>query len=167
MKTPGTFSHPENSMYRGKRRFSREQLIFVVQVILCSATDRVDACLPTSSGLKMTADLTFIAGATEAAGMGLAVLYAQLTGDGLGIGDALAIAENFDEKLHHLYEEAWKRPEYYNKRAEVPADSTGITFAEIYEGLWPDERKIAETFVSEVFSEYIAGEPGPREFVTE
>lgn len=73
-----------SSMYKGTKKFDREQLIFVTNVILSSALDRIESLFPPATipdeyenlGDCVTAwtDATI-----QVAGQGLAVFYAQLT----------------------------------------------------------------------------------------
>jgi len=124
------------SMYKGQQRFTKEQVIFTAQVIICAAIDRVESCVPNctpaneweSRGDELRA---YISGATETAGMGLAVLYAQLSGDGLGISDAIAII-GLDKELDHF----------------IDARILDENYPE------PDSRKLAEAFVNKAW-------PGP------
>jgi hypothetical protein len=85
LKTKGT--KMKDSYYRGKEKFTREQLTFVVQCMLCGAADRIEP--------EAKEDSPYENGAVESAGMALATFYAQLTGDGIGIYDALHLAGGF------------------------------------------------------------------------
>lgn len=107
-------------MYEGKSRFDRAQLVFVVEAILASVLDRLECGLPheiewqerqkfcdpvykNAVGL-----LAYERGALEQAGMSMAVFYAQLTNDGLGIYDALVEADKFDEAVEQWVANAWE-----------------------------------------------------------
>jgi hypothetical protein len=81
-----------DSMYRSKRKFTREQLVFVVECAFASAFDRIESqlppCVPLDEYTKHKVNIgTFYDGINEMLGMTLAVLIAQLTGDGCGIFD--------------------------------------------------------------------------------
>lgn len=75
------YNKPKDSMYRGNKRFDRNQLLFIVELTLSAATDRVDAYLPTSCDLRnptkdrgdLKAENAFLAGAIETAGMALGI----------------------------------------------------------------------------------------------
>jgi len=106
-------------MYKGSRKFNREQLVFVVEAAFAAALDRIDSGLP-SSGVKAEDRVTAMhclkpedlsswdMAVLSTSGMTVAILCAQLTGDGLGIGDAidtktkegslLTVAEKFVEE---------------------------------------------------------------------
>lgn len=119
------------SMYRGTQRFTKEQMIFMVEVHLNAAIDRIDcATLPLSlsDDEQMAKDRAYIEGAKETAGMGLATIYAQLTDDGMGIHDALEHIK-FDDVLENYIQ----------------------TYTD--ESPRPDSRKLAEQWVKAVFGE--------------
>lgn len=80
---------PLQSLYRGFARFTKEQVIFVVEVILVALFDRIVAV---AGGARTEG---YIEGAEETAGMALATLYHQLNpdGGGMAIEDALAYAD--------------------------------------------------------------------------
>jgi hypothetical protein len=135
-------------MYNGKAKFDRDQLVFVVRTIMIGAIDRAESCVPPTSPLSdwsgqgKTFDETFgsyIRGAMESTGMSLAVLYAQLTGDGLGIGDALAVV-NFDEFINEFVASAILG----EGRTLSPGDTCH-----------PDVRPYAEKFVDKMFADYL------------
>lgn len=153
------------SNYRGKTRFDREQLIFMVETILIGALDRIESSLPTS-GAKFKdrqtqlhpsppTDLSWYErGALEAAGMSLAVLYAQLTNDGLGIGDALYCAGSFNEACEKLVFNTWIDEGKAVIKAEKARRNTVYTIDKVYPN-YPDTRKHAEAFVNKVFNNYL------------
>lgn len=94
------------TMYRGKRRFSREQVVFMVEVALCSALDRIESAIPSTVPLaeyeqrKDEID-NYILGCEATAGFQVAVIIAQLTGEGCGACDWVgyddweSLVENF------------------------------------------------------------------------
>lgn len=79
--------------------FTRDQLIFTYNCILMAVIDRVEGCLPSGGcpleerkrqygeAYKRLTD--YESGALECAGMAIATIYAQITGDGMGVQDAL------------------------------------------------------------------------------
>lgn len=68
-------------MYEGEK-FTRKQLLFVVETILKAASDRIST-VPADSGND------WFYGCIETAGMALAVLHFKIKGKSLGISDAL------------------------------------------------------------------------------
>lgn len=83
------------SMYKGTAEFTTDQKIFVVEAIMNACLDRIEATMP-SSGItraeraeNIDATHAWENSALETAGVGIAIFYAQLTGDGLGITDML------------------------------------------------------------------------------
>lgn len=131
------------SMYKGTKKFDREQLIFMADVILSSSIDRIESCLPDCIPLKVYEENRegidkWITACIETAGMSLAILYAQLTDDGLGAGDAIDII-GFSEFVDKFVAE----------RTDPNWD--GLTpggFAS------PDCRSLAKRFIDEVFTNY-------------
>ena len=88
--------------YKGKK-FTKSQLVFIVEAILCSAFDSVDGQLPpcvSKEEYEKNKDGigSYFDGIREQVGMSLSVLYAQLTGDGMASCDALSII-NYDKEL--------------------------------------------------------------------
>ena len=78
-------------MYEGKK-LTREQIVFVADAIISAAFDRVESGLPPCTPKSEresdeTALIAYERGATESAAMALATLYAQITGEGIGITD--------------------------------------------------------------------------------
>lgn len=156
--------------YQGKR-FDREQLVFIVEVALVSALDRIESGMPTS-GIDWKERLHYANGidkdaksltswdrsAMETAGMALGVLYAQLTDDGLGIGDALACAGRFDKAVEEWVELTWadEGKAVYTRLQSFGRD--GYQIKDAYTN-YPDCNKHAEAFVDEVFKEYLAENP--------
>lgn len=113
-----TKPYSSDSMYKGSEEFSREQLIFIAELILASAVEEIDCGLPTSISLKERQgycgeneidELTaWDRGILSQAGMSLAILYAQLTGDGMGSGDSLVVADNFYEQVKGMVKISWQ-----------------------------------------------------------
>jgi len=132
------------NMYRGTRKFDREQLVFMVDVILDSAMDRIATALPDeldfeTCNMNMKSVDAWIISATETAGTGMAVLYAQLTGEGIGIGDCLSFSR-FETFVQ------------YFKEKRLDPNWTGLNNGDPF---IPDCRKLAENFVDEMFKEYM------------
>lgn len=163
----------DDSMYRGSHPFQRKQLVFAVEAILVSALDRVESGMPTSGitwqdrldyANKIDSDPKTLSaydrGALECAGMFLGVLYAQLTGDGLGIYDALHCADRFDEAVREWVEKTWADEGKAVEARITQRGQGGWQVGDVYDN-YPDCRKHAEAFVNEVFAEYIAEAESP------
>lgn len=150
------------------QRFTRDQLVFVVEATLTSAIDRIESNMPTS-GMTWKDRQSYVPnldthpgrlsgyeqGALECAGMAIAVLYAQLTDDGIGIGDAIHCAGKFDEAVN-----AWVATTWQNQGQAVFArmkelGQGGWQIPQAYQN-YPDCHKHAEAFVDNVFKEYLA-----------
>ena len=72
--------------------FTREQISFVAEKILAAAFDRIESCIPDTIPLaeyqqhRESIDHA-ISMAMDTAGMALAILFAQTTGEGMGVWD--------------------------------------------------------------------------------
>jgi hypothetical protein len=142
-----------DSMYQGKRPFTREQLVFVIESGLAAAMDLIESDLP-SAGVTLEerrhlvnqADWNpenldpYACGCLETAGMFLAIVYAQLTGDGLSPYDALECSKIADVPFHRMVEE-WVRDSVRTGR------NTAAT-PEHPDRCVPDARPWAEAFVT-------------------
>lgn len=132
-------------MYRGTRKFDREQLIFVIEAALCGAFDRIESCLPDTITLAefnkhKDGINSWVMAAKETAGMTIAVLWAQLNDDGLGIGDALGVM-GFEKEVDDFIAERTDP-----KWAGLKKDDKSH----------PDCRLFAEKFVDEMFDGYLS-----------
>lgn len=149
-------------------KFTREQLRFFAEVILISAVDRIESGMPTS-GIAWADRLQYVNGidtdaksltawdrcALETTGMSLAVLYAQLTGDGLGIYDALACAGRFDKAVTDWVELTWKDQGVVVTERIKSLGNGGWQIEQAYTN-FPDCRKHAVEFVDSVFDWYLS-----------
>jgi len=151
----------QNDFYRSKRPMDKEQLIFAADVILAGVLDVITSGLPDSISAKDRASFgghlgdltTYDTGALNAAGMSLAVLFAQYNykGEGLGVSDALVCAGGFDDVVRQFVAEAWQNEGQDTlSRKEKLGDSYSMN--DLYPN-YPDIRKHAEAFVNEVFTE--------------
>ena len=85
-------------------RFNREQLVLMAYVIITAAWDRIQAFLP--SNASDIADYesrpmevqNIIHGIVSTVASGLPILYAQVSGDGMGIGDFAGFTE-FEQQV--------------------------------------------------------------------
>jgi hypothetical protein len=142
----------KNAMYQGTKRFDREQLTFMVDVILCAAMDRIESALPQAPGKRdldewksrETAFGEYVHGCLWTAAHGLAVLWAQTggqdVGDGMGTGDAYE-----DCGLEGLV----------NKLIATRTSGKWKGFQQ-GEPCMPDTTPLAKRFVSRNFKDYLA-----------
>jgi hypothetical protein len=140
------------------KRFTRKQLIFVVETMLDAALDTVACTLPDNflNNEPQPPMPVF----EHQLGMALSIFYAQVTGDGMGSGDALVVADNFDDQLARLYEQAWLdggkkiRQRIKNKHDKGHAYTMDWLYGENY----PSTHKVAKKFVKKAFAEYLDGQ---------
>jgi hypothetical protein len=71
------------------QKFTREQLIFIADVMIASAIDSIDSCDISSD--KREIFCAMIEGVKEKLGFDLAILFAQITDDGIGCCDVMSI----------------------------------------------------------------------------
>jgi hypothetical protein len=136
-------------------KLTREQKVWFVELILLSALDRIESGLPDSIDFKTYQRVqksNYDNGALETAGMALGVFYAQLTDDGLGITDALACADRFDDAVDKFMENCWanKGKDFKDHQATLTTPYHAPTALYAKFG-WPDPHKHAEAFVAKVF----------------
>jgi hypothetical protein len=152
--------------YKGPA-FTREQLVFTAEAILIAALDRIESGLPDVIALGDRKDLaggnppeelnSWDRGALETAGMALAVYYANLTDDGLGIGDALVCAGDFDSQVEKFVKDCWEDEgkAILKKLADHRAKKQSFQMKSVYPKSYPDCHKHAEAFVEKCFPEYL------------
>jgi hypothetical protein len=94
------------SMYKGTKRFDKAQLEFIVEVMITSCIDTIEAYLPQTPSEAKTWPCAgwfpyMYQGCLESLGWNLSILYAQVSGDGMGTQDALAVVglENHLDKF--------------------------------------------------------------------
>lgn len=150
-------------------RFDRPQLVYLADIILSSALDRIESGLPTAGldwadrlcicqGSDPCSFSEYERGTLEMAGMALACLYASLTGDGLGIGDALVCADHFDTACGVLLRRAWENGGNPVRKLDKELAANGPqSLSERYKGYWPNTTHHAEAFVDRVFDNYLKG----------
>ena len=145
----------------------RTQLVFIAETILVAALDRIESGMPTANttwdergelaGSEDAAKrlVPYEHGALETAGLALAVLYAQLTDDGLGIGDALVCAGEFDRAIERWVATAWAD---HGESVRAKMKELGVSRWQVKHAYdnYPDCHKHAEQFVDAVFTEYLA-----------
>ena len=149
-----------------KDKFTREQLIFIVEAALVAAVDRIESGMPTS-GLTWEERLEYVngvdrhagsltaydRGALESAGMTIAILYAQCTDDGIGIGDALATAGKFCKAVKEWVEKTWEDEGKHVHEQIKRLGNGGWQIKDAYTN-YPDCRKHAEIYVDTLFGQY-------------
>ena len=151
------------SMYRGTRKFDREQLVFVAEVILAVALETIEAAFPDCDDQRPEEFWKSFRpeefAVVQATGMALAVLYAQLTGYGIAACDALALAGGFDKACKRLITKAWERGgDWFEDRInELRERSGGVSYniREVFGDFWVDTRRDAELFVDEALAGYL------------
>lgn len=144
--------------YKGKQRFDRAQIEYVAWCILAGVVDLVEGGLPTSIDYKERAkrlgedryiDLSgYERGALEAAGWSLSIFFAQLTGEGMGVGDALAVADSFHEAIERLVAKAWQN-QGEDVKAAIRLRDGSYNLADVLPQ-WPDCHKHARHFADAV-----------------
>jgi len=110
-------------------KFTRAQLIFVVDVMITSAIDAVDASLPYNKSIPKIIFVGMVNGIKEKLGFDLSIFYAQITGDGIGCCDVMEMT-----KMEDIL------GDFARKRIEQPEINTS---------------KIATKFVDELFKGYL------------
>lgn len=121
------------------KKFDRDQLVFVVDVMFMGVIDKIQGCLlPVNDNLKGTDEekdiVNYVAGCRYTIGIQLPILYAQLTGDGMGTGEFPQF-DVFERRVEKFKEIQW---------SATPGDGT-----------FPDCRDLAEEFVDSFFSDYL------------
>lgn len=141
-------------MYEGIVPFDTKQKVFVCEVIMSAALDRIECILPPDTDevswkrngglLADGANRAWISSAKEVAGMGLATFYAQIMNDGMTIQDALDLS-GFERAVDRFVERRSKQ------------------FAPLRVGELTqfDCRKYAEKFVRAAFKVRIHRTPAP------
>jgi hypothetical protein len=131
-------------MYKG-RRFTREQLVFVVRTVFRGAADQIQSSLPPSvplddARLREQSIRDYLHGVTNTVAIQLPILYAQLTDDGLGAGDFPQFGDFTDRASKYI--------ERQLGRVKAPP---------LENGTFPDTDDLAEDFVDEFLADYIVG----------
>lgn len=144
-------------MYKGKEKFTKDQLVFIVEAAIVAALDRIESALP-SAGLKPKERKEMMnlikptelgawdRAALETCGMNLGVLYAQLTDDGLGVGDAIDFIPNgCKHSIRSLAESFVKKS--IKRYPKIPKVGERIT---------PNVHPLAKDWVKDMFEDYLA-----------
>ena len=74
-------------------KFTKAQLIFVVDVMITSAIDAIDASLPYKRDIPKNIFDGMVNGIKEKLGFDLSIFYAQITGDGIGCCDVMEMTK--------------------------------------------------------------------------
>ena len=145
-------------MYKGKKKFTRKQMVFVVEAAFCAVLDSLDSglpdsiswderckvggfCIPTTTPGSVVSLSSYERGVLESCGMFISIFFAQLTGEGMGASDSLRAAGNFDAAVEDLFIKAWA-----DKGVAVQKIAKEATRKEMYP-CWPDCHLHAELFV--------------------
>ncbi len=125
-------------MYKGDKKFDREQLVFMSELVFSGVRDAIESALPPAIGVDEFKEREveikeYICGATNTVAMSLAVMYAQLNDDGLGRGDFRQF-EQFEKMVDDYITEC------------VDGNSSGW---------FPSTRPLSESFVDQYFDEYL------------
>lgn len=156
-------------------KFTREQLILVVEAILTSVVDTIQCGMPTQiSWEARKANYGPIGAAREGlrheraiievAGQTLATLYARLTDDSMSIYDALVCAGNFHDAIGQWAKNAWQdKGERVAKRVKQLESTGDWNISDAYIN-YPDCRKHAEFFVDDMFEDYLSDPLDPKNY---
>lgn len=132
--------------------FTRDQLVFVVEAVLVAIWDRVESYMPDSEVLTKISQSPeeiaeeaagFFAGLRAVFDAFVPILYAQLTDDGLGIGD-FAESDYLKDAV----------AVFLRRRLDPRLNTNGRTVRH------PDTHEMAEDVVCRLFTEYLT--PVPR-----
>lgn len=157
-------------MFDVNQPFSRDQLILVSKLAMIAAVDRIESGMPTScdwesrltiAGSEKSA-MTLTShdeGCLATAGMNLACLYAQLTDDGTGIGDALQVS-GFEKSVREWVELACRDKGDTVKARIEQLGSGGWQIHEAYTN-YPNCEELATKYVDAMFGEYIQTAKSP------
>ena len=149
--------------YQGKA-MTHGQIEYVVWCILTAAMDMIEDGAPAGSitlkeraewlASRPVTDLSsYERGALEGAGMALSIFYAQYVGDGMGAGDALAVAGDFGDACEKFMFECWKDGgEAVRKLVELKHGGS-YQIEEVYPA-YPDVDKCAKAFADAMTNDY-------------
>jgi hypothetical protein len=143
---PSTFA----TMYKTPEvKFTRDQLTFIVDVILSAVVDRLEASLPPSvreaDWPSQEERIAFLGGVMVVADAALPILWAQLHDDGMGIGE-YACREQWTDEVNYLV------------NTMIDGETLALTTEETLERLKsarPDATKTAERVVMHDYREYL------------
>lgn len=130
-------------------KYTEEQLIQICDIMISSGIENIRFAFP--DRLSFYADekdklLQVISDSINVIGWNLSILYAQITDDGMGTGDALD-ASGIDDAI-----ETWA-----NKFAECFADSDGVENYDVdfFHSTAPNSLPYAKRFVKVAFADYL------------
>jgi len=133
----------DRAIYGTCPTFTREQVAFVADKILSAAFDRIEACIPDTIPLaEYDANREgighSITAAMDTAAMALAILFAQTTGEGMGVWD-WAGSEEFRGACESFIAER-TRPDWPGLKAGEPCYTDTTPFAEMFADEWQETR---------------------------
>lgn len=127
-----------------------------VLMLLTSAMEMLDISLPHNLTYEEYREdkkhLGYVEGVLDVTGLNLAKIYNEVTGAGLGAGDALEAAGDFNLAVSHLFTHAWSHKGDCVRRWEkkLIAEGKSPTSEELYNAMnigYPDAEAHAEAFV--------------------
>lgn len=145
-------------MYRGTKRFDREQLVFIVDAALSAAFDKVQGALPCQGEQKIigfeldrwcqnrTTTMSFVWGAVHQVGIFIPILWAQTEGKRVGDGMGTEDFEGWTEFEKMVQDYIFHNTTQNNK----PSDP-------------PDTRPLAEKIVDSAWGDYLKNQTRPRD----
>jgi len=122
-------------------RFTREQIAFVADKILAAALDRIESCLPDTIPLTEFQEHHesidhAMSMAMDTAAMALAILFAQTTGEGMGVWDWAGSTEFRDTCARFIMERT--APNWPGLKAGEPCYPDTKQFAELFADEWEE-----------------------------
>lgn len=140
------------------KKFSRKQLVKVVECMIDSEIAMIGRFLPDEAEAQKPSD-EFVENVCWHLGWNLSILYAQITGDGMGEYDALHCCDKFDEVLHRLVEKSWEDGGKKIRERQARKGSSGYRIRDLYGATYPNARDYAVRFVDQTFDEYLGSKP--------
>lgn len=138
-------------------KFTREQLVFVVESILTGAMDTLQGVLPTAGSESYTPEwrrAVYLAcgSVITSTGGSLSIFAAKLLNEGARV-DALDAAGDFSGRVYRLVEESWK-DDGQAVRNKVKELNGNYNVKDVFPN-YPDCRVLAEEFVGKLFGDYL------------
>lgn len=141
--------------YRGQQ-FSKEQMLFVIETVLVSTLDCIENALSAVIDYPNISHDTVhdaMVVSLETAGMTLAVFYAKITDDGLGIYDALGCAGKFNEACQKFVEVVCENRKLLNEKHREYKGTVKDFYNGFKPGCYPDCKKHAKAFIKQAFGD--------------
>lgn len=145
-------------MYRGNRRFSRKQIMFVAEAIMTSCLEAFESCGPTIVDLEDRQEaagsrrvgfwVDYERGSYDTAVGALSIFYAQLIRDGVSSEDAALAADDFGHKMATFVNDNWHDD---GEKVKESMKSGSWIASEIHAS-WPDVHRCAKIFADNVIA---------------